>query len=132
MRISMDELTRVYRMDNGLRVVVRPDQSIPIVSVCVWYDVGARDEPVARTGLAHLFEHLMFEGAANVAPNEHVEYVQGVGGSANGDTTHEATFFLETVPAHHLQPVLWLEAERMAGGGRSLTRGRLGKQRAGG
>jgi predicted Zn-dependent peptidase len=122
--------TLAYTLDNGLRVVLSEDRRLPIVAVCVWYDVGARDEPPARTGLAHLVEHMMFQGSRNVGPNEHTGYVQSVGGSANGDTTLESTYYVDSVPARYLRPVLWLEADRMAGMPAARTDDRLDNQRA--
>ncbi len=122
--------TLSYTLDNGLRVVLTEDRRLPIVAVCVWYDVGARHEPPARTGLAHLVEHMMFQGSRNVGPNEHTGYVQSVGGSANGDTTLESTYYVDSVPARYLRPVLWLEADRMAGMPVARTDDRLDNQRA--
>jgi predicted Zn-dependent peptidase len=118
-----------YRLDNGLRVTLSEDRRLPLAAVCVWYDVGARDEPAGRTGMAHLAEHMMFQGSANVGANEHTRYVQSVGGATNGDTTLESTHFVDSVPAHQLRPVLWLEADRMASVAASLTDDRVENQR---
>jgi predicted Zn-dependent peptidase len=102
-----------HRLANGLRVVLSEDHLTPVTAVCLWYDVGSRHEVKERTGLAHLFEHLMFQGSANVSNNGHFELVQGAGGSLNGTTSFERTNYFETMPAHQLELALWLEADRM-------------------
>lgn len=102
-----------HRLANGLRVVLSEDHQTPVAAVCLWYDVGSRHEVAGRTGLAHLFEHLMFQGSAQVAGNGHFELVQGAGGSLNGTTSFERTNYFETMPAHQLELALWLEADRM-------------------
>ncbi|MDG9703460.1 pitrilysin family protein [Streptomyces sp. DH37] len=102
-----------HRLSNGLRVVLSEDHQTPVAAVCLWYDVGSRHEVEGRTGLAHLFEHLMFQGSAQVKGNGHFELVQGAGGSLNGTTSFERTNYFETMPAHQLELALWLEADRM-------------------
>ncbi|NLU65740.1 pitrilysin family protein [Streptomyces sp. HNM0574] len=102
-----------HRLANGLRVVLSRDHLTPVAAVCLWYDVGSRHEVEGRTGLAHLFEHLMFQGSAQVKGNGHFELVQGAGGSLNGTTSFERTNYFETMPAHELELALWLEADRM-------------------
>ncbi|MBB0229822.1 M16 family metallopeptidase [Streptomyces calidiresistens] len=102
-----------HRLSNGLRVVLSEDHLTPVAAVCLWYDVGSRHERPDRTGLAHLFEHLMFEGSAQVPGNGHFELVQGAGGSLNGTTSFERTNYFETMPAHEVELALWLEADRM-------------------
>ncbi len=102
-----------HRLANGLRVVLSEDHLTPVAAVCLWYDVGSRHEVKGRTGLAHLFEHLMFQGSAQVKGNGHFELVQGAGGSLNGTTSFERTNYFETMPAHELELALWLEADRM-------------------
>ena len=102
-----------HRLDNGLRLVLSEDHLTPVAAVCLWYDVGSRQEVTGRTGLAHLFEHLMFQGSAQVTGNGHFELVQGAGGSLNGSTSFERTNYYETMPAHQLELALWLEADRM-------------------
>jgi predicted Zn-dependent peptidase len=102
-----------HRLANGLRVVLSEDHLTPVAAVCLWYDVGSRHEVKGRTGLAHLFEHLMFQGSANVSGNGHFELVQAAGGSLNGTTSFERTNYFETMPAHQLELALWLEADRM-------------------
>ena len=102
-----------HRLGNGLRLVLSEDHLTPVAAVCLWYDVGSRQEVKGRTGLAHLFEHLMFQGSAQVKGNGHFELVQGAGGSLNGSTSFERTNYFETMPAHELELALWLEADRM-------------------
>ncbi|MBY8878694.1 M16 family metallopeptidase [Actinacidiphila acidipaludis] len=102
-----------HRLANGMRVVLSEDHLTPVAAVCLWYDVGSRHEVKGRTGLAHLFEHLMFQGSASVRGNGHFELVQGAGGSLNGTTSFERTNYFETMPAHQVELALWLEADRM-------------------
>jgi predicted Zn-dependent peptidase len=104
-----------YTLGNGLRVVLAPERTSPVVGVCVGYDVGSRSEPEGRAGFAHLFEHLMFQGSAKVGRKEHVARVQGCGGSANAATHLDFTDFYQAVPAASLEQVLFLEADRMRG-----------------
>ncbi len=102
-----------HRLANGLRVVLSEDHLTPVAAVCLWYDVGSRHEVPGRTGLAHLFEHLMFQGSGQVSGNGHFEMVQSAGGSLNGTTSFERTNYFETMPAHQVELALWLEADRM-------------------
>jgi predicted Zn-dependent peptidase len=102
-----------YMLDNGLRVILSEDHSVPIVAVNVWYHVGSGYEEVGRSGFAHLFEHMMFEGSENVGKTEHMKYVSTAGGSMNGSTTQDRTNYYETLPANRLNLGLWLEADRM-------------------
>jgi zinc protease len=104
-----------FRLDNGLRVVLAPDRSAPVIAVAVFYDVGIRSEPPGRTGFAHLFEHLMFQGSANLEKLAHFRYVQGAGGTLNGSTHLDYTDYFETLPAGALERALFLEADRMRG-----------------
>lgn len=104
---------REYSLENGLRVVFNPDDAIPVVSVAVYYDVGSRNEREGRTGFAHLFEHMMFQGSENVKKAEHFQYVMKAGGTVNGTTSSERTNYFETVPANQLPMALWLESDRM-------------------
>ncbi|HEY0698893.1 MAG TPA: pitrilysin family protein [Micromonospora sp.] len=117
------------RLDNGLRVVVSEDRSVPVVAVNLWYDVGSRHEPAGQTGFAHLFEHLMFEGSVNVPKNEHMRAIQGSGGSLNATTNPDRTNYFDTLPAEHLELALWLEADRMGGLVPALTQETLDNQR---
>ena len=98
---------------NGLRVVLAPDPSAPVVGVAVYYDVGIRSEPEGRTGFAHLFEHLMFQGSANVGKTEHFTYIQSAGGTLNGSTHLDYTNYYEILPSGALELALFLEADRM-------------------
>jgi zinc protease len=100
-------------LGNGLRLVVAPDRSSPLVGVAVVYDVGFRSEPEGRTGFAHLFEHLMFQGSAQVKKMEHAQLVEAAGGVMNGHTLPDLTAYYEAVPAGALELALWLEADRM-------------------
>ncbi len=102
-----------YRLENGLRVVLNPDDSVPVVSVAVYYDVGSRNEPPGKTGFAHLFEHMMFQGSENVGKAEHFQFVMKAGGTMNGTTSSERTNYFETLPANQLPLALWLESDRM-------------------
>jgi predicted Zn-dependent peptidase len=97
-----------------MRVVVNPDDAVPMAAVNIWYDVGSRDETPGNTGWAHLFEHLMFQGSANVASGEHLNLLQSVGGSANATTSFDRTNYFETVPVGALDLALWMEADRLA------------------
>jgi predicted Zn-dependent peptidase len=106
------ELTTT-RLSNGLRVVLAPDRSAPVVGVAVLYDVGFRSEPEGRTGFAHLFEHLMFQGSANLEKLEHFRYVQSSGGTFNGSTHFDYTNYFEVLPSNALERGLFLEADRM-------------------
>jgi len=98
---------------NGLRAYLVEDHQAPVVNVQVWYHVGSKDEPPGQTGFAHLFEHLMFEGTRNLAPDEFSSYIVRSGGLDNAYTTEDATIFWETVPSSDLPVALWLEADRM-------------------
>jgi zinc protease len=105
---------KMTTLANGLQVVLLEDHSTPVVHVAVWYHVGSKDEKPGRTGFAHLFEHLMFKGSKNVRPDQHPSWITSIGGEANAETDEDATIYWQTVPAHHLPLVLWLEADRMA------------------
>ncbi len=102
-----------YKLENGLRVVLNPDKTIPVVSVAVYYDVGSRNEREGRTGFAHLFEHMMFQGSENVKKAEHFQFIMKAGGTMNGTTSSERTNYYETLPANQLPLALWLESDRM-------------------
>ena len=103
----------VLTLDNGLEVVLSEDHSTPIVHVSVTYHVGSKNERAGRTGFAHLFEHMMFQGSRNVDPEAHGAFIAGVGGFANAYTTEDETVFWQTVPAQYLPLVMWLEADRL-------------------
>jgi predicted Zn-dependent peptidase len=114
---------------NGLRVFAVEDRTVPAVAVNLWYRVGSRDEVAGRTGLAHLFEHLMFQGSAHVAPGDHAGLLLDCGGTFNATTSFERTNYFETVPAGALRLALWLEADRMATLPQALTQTNLDAQR---
>ncbi|WGL15216.1 pitrilysin family protein [Microbulbifer bruguierae] len=102
-----------YRLNNGLTVVLHEDRSDPLVHVDVTYHVGSSREDAGRSGFAHFFEHMMFQGSVNVADEEHFKIIQESGGTLNGTTNTDRTNYFETVPANQLETVLWLEADRM-------------------
>ncbi|HXQ64614.1 MAG TPA: pitrilysin family protein [Steroidobacteraceae bacterium] len=104
-----------YRLPNGLRVVLSRDPSVPTVTIAMYYHIGWRIEPRDRTGFAHLFEHLMFQETTNLAKGEADKIVSGNGGVANGSTHFDYTNYFQVVPSHVVEPVLWVEAERMRG-----------------
>lgn len=116
-------------LGNGLRVTLSHDPTVPIVAVNLWYHVGSANEREGRTGFAHLFEHMLFQGSENVAANEHFELVQRAGGTLNGSTWLDRTNYFETVPSHHLETALWLEADRMARLLPAMTQEKLDTQR---
>jgi predicted Zn-dependent peptidase len=102
-----------YQLPNGLSVILAPDRSTQVVAVDVWYDVGSRNEQPGRTGFAHLFEHMMFQGSANVRKGEHFQLIERAGGSMNGSTRADVTNYYESLPSNRLSLGLWLEADRM-------------------
>ena len=102
-----------YKLPNGLKVVISEDHLAPVVTVGVYYNVGFRVEPKGRTGFAHLFEHMMFQGSANVKKFEHAKYVEANGGSLNGHTDFDYTNYFETLPSNRVEMGLWLESDRM-------------------
>jgi zinc protease len=104
-----------HKLENGLRVVLSPDRTAPIVTVAVYYRIGFRIEPRNRTGFAHLFEHMMFQGSKNLGKMEFIRLVQKNGGVLNGSTRFDFTNYFEIVPAHKLETLLWAEADRMRG-----------------
>jgi len=108
-RIPFEQFT----LPNGLHVVYSEDHSTPIVTVDLWYDVGSRNERAGRSGFAHLFEHMMFQGSAHVKKSEHGQLVERAGGDYNGSTAEDRTNYYETVPSNRLNLALWLEADRL-------------------
>lgn len=100
-------------LDNGLRVILSPNHDLPNVAITIYYDVGSRNEMVKKSGFAHLFEHLMFQGSKNVGKFEHITIVSNNGGFCNGTTSEDRTNYFETLPSHKLELGLWLEADRM-------------------
>ncbi|MEX2154122.1 MAG: pitrilysin family protein [Gemmatimonadaceae bacterium] len=125
MRIPID----TFRLPNGLFVTLSEDHTAPIVAVNLWYHVGSANEPAGRTGFAHLFEHMLFQGSEDVGSNEHFELIQRAGGQLNGSTWLERTNYFETVPSNQLEMVIWLEANRMGKLLPAMTQQKLDTQR---
>ena len=118
-----------FKLDNGLFVTLSEDHTAPLVAVNLWYHVGSANEREGRTGFAHLFEHMLFQGSASVAANEHFELVQRAGGTLNGSTWLDRTNYFETVPSNQLELALWLEANRMGYLLPAMTQQKLDTQR---
>ena len=118
-----------HQLPNGLRVILSRDDRAPIVAVNLWYDVGSRHEKAGKTGFAHLFEHMMFQGSANVAKGEHFDLIQGAGGTLNASTWLDRTNYFETLPSHELELALWLESDRLASLLPAMTQEKLDNQR---
>lgn len=125
MRVPID----TYRLPNGLFVTLSEDHTAPIATVNLWYHVGSANEREGRTGFAHLFEHMLFQGSEDVGSNEHFDIIQRAGGTLNGSTWLERTNYFETVPSNHLETVLWLEANRMGKLLPAMTQQKLDTQR---
>ena len=125
MRIPIE----TFRLSNGLSVTLSEDHTAPIVAVNLWYHVGSANERDGRTGFAHLFEHMLFQGSADVGANEHFELIQRAGGTLNGSTWLDRTNYFETVPSNQLELVLWLEANRMGWLLPAMTQQKLDTQR---
>src|SRR5882724_2765967 len=104
-----------YKLPNGLRVVLSPNHTSPTICVGVYYRIGFRVEPKDRTGFAHLFEHMMFQGSQNLGKMEFIKLVQQNGGTLNGSTRFDFTNYFEVLPANKLETALWAEADRMNG-----------------
>ncbi|HNX44236.1 MAG TPA: insulinase family protein, partial [Bacteroidales bacterium] len=102
-----------YDMDNGLHVILHQDNTTPIVAVTILYHVGSKNEVEGRTGFAHFFEHLMFEGSDNIPRGEYFKITQAAGGTLNANTSEDRTFFFELLPSNQLELGLWLESERL-------------------
>ena len=119
-----------FTLPNGLRVVLSEDHASPVVAVNLWYNVGSRNERPGRTGFAHLFEHMMFQGSQHVPDTEHIAHIERVGGAMNGSTWLDRTNYYETVPAHQLELALWLEADRMGFLLPAMTQEKLDNQRS--
>ena len=125
MQIPID----TFRLDNGLFVTFSEDHTAPIVAVNLWYHVGSANERAGRTGFAHLFEHMLFQGSEHVAANEHFELISRAGGTLNGSTWLDRTNYFETVPANQLAMALWLESDRMGALLPAMTQQKLDTQR---
>jgi zinc protease len=118
-----------HRLDNGLEIVLSPDPEVPVVAVNLWYRVGSRDERPGRTGFAHLFEHMMFQGSEHVPETAHFAFIEQAGGSLNGSTWLDRTNYYETLPSNHLELGLWLEADRLGWLLGAMTQEKLDNQR---
>jgi zinc protease len=119
-----------HQLPNGLRVILSHEDRAPIVAVNLWYDVGSRHEKQGKSGFAHLFEHVMFQGSAHVAKGEHFNLIQAAGGTSNASTWFDRTNYFETLPSHELELALWLEADRLASLLPAITQEKLDNQRA--
>jgi zinc protease len=117
-----------YRLDNGLEVILHQNNIHPLVSVNIWYKAGSCNERKGKTGIAHLFEHMMFQGSKNVPKEMHFRYIQEAGGSLNGSTSFDRTNYYEKVPSNFLELILWLESDRMCMLLPSLTQEKLNNQ----
>lgn len=126
---SVDIPFERHQLDNGLRIVLSRDPSAPVVAVNLWYAVGSRNEREGRTGFAHLFEHMMFQGSAHVPEMAHFALIEQAGGSLNGSTWLDRTNYFETLPAHHLELGLWLESDRLGWLLPAMTQEKLNNQR---
>jgi zinc protease len=118
-----------HRLDNGLKVVLAPDRTVPVVATNLWYGVGSRNEVEGKTGFAHLFEHMMFQGSAHVPKNKHFELIERVGGTLNATTWFDRTNYFDTVPSNDLELTLWLESDRMGWMLPAMTQEKLDNQR---
>ncbi len=125
---ALDIPFRKQVLDNGLQVIVHADHACPVVAVSVWYHVGSKDEEPGRTGFAHLFEHLMFEGSAH-HDSSYFEPLQQAGGALNGSTSADRTNYWEVVPSNALELALWMESDRMGFLLPALTEARFANQR---
>src|SRR5829696_4547458 len=118
-----------FRLPNGLTVIVHEDHKAPVVAVSTWYNVGSKDEPKGKTGFAHLFEHLMFNGSENL-PGDYFEYLQQIGATDyNGTTNFDRTNYFQTVPTGALDRALFMESDRMGYLLGAITQGKLDNQR---
>jgi zinc protease len=102
-----------YKLNNGLQVILHEDRSTPIAAVTVMYHVGSKNETTGRSGMAHFFEHLLFEGSENIGRGQYAKYVENAGGALNANTSQDRTFYYELLPSNQLELGLWLESERM-------------------
>ena len=125
MRIPLED----YRLENGLRVILSHDPAVPAVAVNLWYNVGSRNERPGRTGFAHLFEHMMFQGSAHVPENGHFALIEKAGGTLNGSTWLDRTNYYETLPSNYIELGLWLESDRMGWLLPAMTQEKLDNQR---
>lgn len=114
LKVAPPELKiRQHQLANGMKVILHEDRSVPAANVQVWYHVGSKDERQGRSGFAHLFEHIMFKGSANVAAEEHINFINSIGGRFNATTDFDRTLYFQTFPSQYLERILWMEADRM-------------------
>jgi zinc protease len=118
-----------FVLDNGLELVVHEDHSVPVAAVYVYYHVGSAREVKGRSGFAHLFEHMLFQGSEHVGDDQHFKLVQGAGGTLNGSTTTDRTNYFEILPANQVELALWLESDRMGFLLPAMTQAKLDNQR---
>jgi zinc protease len=117
-----------YTLQNGLEIILHKTSSLPLVAANLWYKVGSANEREGKTGLAHLFEHMMFQGSENIPKEMHFRYIQEAGGTLNGSTNTDRTNYFEKVPSNYLELVLWLESDRMGLLLPALTQEKLNNQ----
>jgi zinc protease len=118
-----------YKLKNGLEVILHKDDNLPLIAVNIWYKVGSANEQKGKTGMAHLFEHMMFQGSENVPKEMHFRYIQEAGGSLNGSTSFDRTNYYEKLPSNFLELALWLESDRMCFLLPALTQEKLNNQK---
>ena len=119
-----------YKLNNGLEVILYQDNELPLVAGNIWYKVGSANERKGKTGIAHFFEHIMFQGSLNVPKEMHFKYIQEAGGSLNGSTSFDRTNYFEKVPSNFLDLILWLESDRMGNFLPALTQEKLDNQKS--
>jgi zinc protease len=127
--MSRSQQITTHRLPNGLRVVMAPDARVPVIGLAMTYLVGSADEEAGRTGFAHLFEHMMFQGSANVGKTEHLTALEAIGGDADATTSWDTTVYTDVVPSHQLPLALWLEADRLATLSQAISQETLDNQR---
>jgi len=125
----LDLSYKKYKLNNGLEVILYQDKSLPTVAVNIWYRVGSANESEGKTGFAHLFEHMMFQGSQHIPKEGHFHYIQEAGGTLNGSTSIDRTNYFESLPANYLELALWLESDRMGFLIPALTQEKLNNQK---
>lgn len=125
----LDLSYKKYKLNNGLEVILYQDKSLPTVAVNIWYRVGSANESEGKTGFAHLFEHMMFQGSQHIPKEGHFHYIQEAGGTLNGSTSIDRTNYFESLPANYLELALWLESDRMGFLMPALTQEKLNNQK---
>lgn len=118
-----------FKLENGLDVILYQNKNLPLAAVNIWYKAGSANEKKGKTGFAHLFEHMMFQGSQNVPKEKHFRYIQEAGGTLNGSTSIDRTNYFETVPSNYLEMALWLESDRMGFLLPALTQEKLDNQK---